>query len=277
MEQPVCTGRGGGGILEMPGMPRFMPMNAPRRRFLALIAGFGLWGGQVMTAEAQDAYAIQRKQMVDEIVRITHSTRRETGRATLSDRVLAAVTKVPRHRFVPASQEYGAYQDRPLAIGSGQTISQPFIVALMTDLMDTTAGDRVLEVGTGSGYQAAILSELVAEVYTIEIIEPLGREAATRFAKMGYRNIRAKIGDGYQGWSEHAPFDSIMVTAAARDVPQPLVEQLKPGGRLVIPVGSQLGGQTLYVIQKQADGGTTKRAVLAVRFVPLTDKSGRQQ
>ncbi|MDH5535888.1 MAG: protein-L-isoaspartate O-methyltransferase, partial [Betaproteobacteria bacterium] len=149
--------------------------------------------------------------------------------------------------------------------------------ALMTDLMDTTAGDRVLEVGTGSGYQAAILSELVAEVYTIEIIEPLGREAATRFATMGYRNIRAKIGDGYQGWSEHAPFDSIMVTAAARDVPQPLVEQLKPGGRLVIPVGSQLGGQTLYVIQKQADGGTTKRAVLAVRFVPLTDKSGRQQ
>jgi len=231
----------------------------------------------VTTAEARDAYAIQRKQMVDDIVRITHSTRRETGRETLSDGVLAAMTKVPRHRFVAASQEYAAYQDRPLAIGSGQTISQPFIVALMTDLIDTKAGDRVLEVGTGSGYQAAILSELVAEVYTIEIIESLGRESAARFAAMGYRNIRAKVGDGYQGWVEHAPFDAIVVTAAARDVPPALTEQLKPGGRLVIPVGSQSGSQTLYVIEKQADGSTTKRSVLGVRFVPLTDKSGRQQ
>ncbi len=261
----------------MPGMPFFLLMNAPRCRLLAIVAGLGLCGGQMMTAQAQDTYAIQRKQMVDEIVRITHSTRHETGRASLGERVLAAMTKVPRHRFVPPSQEYAAYQDRPLTIGSGQTISQPFIVALMTDLMDTKPGDRVLEVGTGSGYQAAILSELVAEVYTIEIIERLGREAAARFAAMGYRNNRAQVGDGYQGWSEHAPFDSIMVTAAARDVPQPLVEQLKTGGRLVIPVGSQLGGQTLYVIEKRADGSTTKRAVLAVRFVPLTDKSGRQQ
>jgi protein-L-isoaspartate(D-aspartate) O-methyltransferase len=258
-------------------MPLFYSMNAPRRRLLALIAGFGLWGGQIMTAEARDAYAIQRKQMVDDIVRITHMTRQETGRARLSERVLAAMTQVPRHRFVPASQEYAAYQDRPLAIGSGQTISQPFIVALMTDLMDTKAGDRVLEVGTGSGYQAAILSELVAEVYTIEIIEALGRDSAVRFAAMGYRNIHAKVGDGYQGWPEHAPFDSIMVTAAARDVPPALTEQLKPGGRLVIPVGSQSGSQTLYVIDKQADGSTTRRSVLGVRFVPLTDKSGRQQ
>jgi protein-L-isoaspartate(D-aspartate) O-methyltransferase len=252
-------------------------MNTPRRRLLGLIAGLAAWGGRVMTAGAQDPYADQRKQMVDEIVRITHSTRRETGRATLSDRVMAAMAKVPRHRFVAPQQEYAAYADRPLAIGSGQTISQPFIVALMTDLMAVKPGDRVLEIGTGSGYQAAILSELAAEVYTIEIIESLAREAAARFEAMDYRNVHAQVGDGYQGWPAHAPFDAIMVTAAARDVPPPLVEQLKPGGRLVIPVGTQSGTQTLYLIDKQPDGRTRQRAVLAVRFVPLTDEKGRQQ
>ena len=230
-----------------------------------------------MGAAADDRFAVQRKLMVDDIVRITTLTRYETGIAALSDRVLAAMGRVPRHRFVPDDQESSAYHDRPLAIGSGQTISQPFIVALMTELMATKPGDRVLEIGTGSGYQAAILSELAASVYTIEIIESLGRTAAARFERLGYRNIQAKIGDGYQGWPEHAPFDSIVVTAAARDVPAPLVEQLRPGGRLVIPVGSQHGAQTLFLIEKRADGTTQQRPILGVRFVPLTDKAGRQQ
>ncbi|OGA38719.1 MAG: protein-L-isoaspartate O-methyltransferase [Betaproteobacteria bacterium RIFCSPLOWO2_12_FULL_62_13] len=214
--------------------------------------------------------------MLDEIVRHTRETRLETGRAALSERVTAAMAKVPRHRFVPPTEERNAYRDRPLPIGSGQTISQPFIVALMTDFMDVKPADKVLEIGTGSGYQAAVLAELAATVYTIEIVEALGQEAAERLKALGYRNIVVKIGDGYQGWPEYAPFDSIMVTAAAREVPQPLIDQLKSGGRLVIPVGSQSGGQTLYLIEKQ-DGRISRRAVLAVRFVPLTDKSGKQQ
>ena len=143
--------------------------------------------------------------------------------------------------------------------------------------MEIKPGDKVLEIGTGSGYQAAILSELAGTVYTIEIVEALGKLAAQRFESYGYRNIVARIDDGYKGWPEHAPFDSIMVTAAARQVPQPLIDQLKPGGRLVIPVGAQSGVQTLYVIEKRADGSTTRRAVLAVQFVPLTDRKGRQQ
>lgn len=230
-----------------------------------------------MIAAAQDTYAAQRKQMLDDIVRLTRETRLETGRAALSERVMAAMAKVPRHRFVPPREERSAYHDRPLAIGSGQTISQPFIVALMTDLMAVKPTDKVLEIGTGSGYQAAVLAELASAVYTIEIIESLGREAAERFQTIGYRNIVSKVGDGYQGWAEHAPFDSIMVTAAARDIPQPLIDQLKPGGRLVIPVGSQSGAQTLYLIEKLPDGKIARREVLGVRFVPLTDKSGRQQ
>jgi len=229
-----------------------------------------------MTAAAQDPYAAQRMRMLDEIVRHTRETRLETGRAALSERVTAAMAKVPRHRFVPPTEERNAYRDRPLPIGSGQTISQPFIVALMTDFMDVKPADKVLEIGTGSGYQAAVLAELAATVYTIEIVEALGQEAAERLKALGYRNIVVKIGDGYQGWPEYAPFDSIMVTAAAREVPQPLIDQLKSGGRLVIPVGSQSGGQTLYLIEKQ-DGRISRRAVLAVRFVPLTDKSGKQQ
>ncbi|MBI4195137.1 MAG: protein-L-isoaspartate(D-aspartate) O-methyltransferase [Betaproteobacteria bacterium] len=215
--------------------------------------------------------------MLDEIAQNTRATRLETGRAALGGRVMAAVGKVPRHRFVPAGMERSAYHDRPLPIGSGQTISQPFIVALMTDFMEIKPTDKVLEIGTGSGYQAAVLAELAATVYTIEIVDALGREAAERFRALGYRNIFAKIGDGYQGWPEHAPFDSIMVTAAPREVPQPLIDQLKPGGRLVIPLGAQSGAQTLYLIEKRPDGNVARRAVLAVRFVPLTDKSGRQQ
>jgi protein-L-isoaspartate(D-aspartate) O-methyltransferase len=215
--------------------------------------------------------------MVEEIAALAREARAETGRATLSERVLAAMAKVPRHELVPADQKAIAYANRPLPIGLGQTISQPFIVALMTDIMEVKSGDRVLEIGTGSGYQAAVLAELAATVYTVEIVEPLAREAAGRLNQLGYRNVVAKVGDGFQGWPEHAPFDAIMVTAAPREVPQPLIEQLKPGGRLVVPVGGQAAGQALLLIEKKPDGTVTRRNILAVRFVPLTDKSGKQQ
>ena len=230
-----------------------------------------------METQAQDAWEPQRRRMVEEIVALAREARAATGRTTLSERVLAAMAKVPRHELVPADQKAIAYANRPLPIGLGQTISQPFIVALMTDLMEVKPGDRVLEIGTGSGYQAAVLAELAATVYTIEIVEPLAREAAGRLNQLGYRNVVAKVGDGYQGWPEHAPFDAIMVTAAPREVPQPLIDQLKPGGRLVVPVGGQAAGQSLLLIEKQPDGRISRRTILAVRFVPLTDKSGRQQ
>ena len=228
-------------------------------------------------AQVQGGFEPQRKRMVEEIAALTRETRFETGRASLSERVMSAMAKVPRHEFVRASDRHNAYANRPLPIGMGQTISQPFIVALMTDLMEVGPGDRVLEVGTGSGYQAALLAELAGTVYTIEIVEPLAREAAERLKRLGYRNVETKTGDGYRGWPEHAPFDAIMVTAAPREVPQPLIDQLKPGGRLVVPVGGQAAGQSLLLIEKQPDGRVTRRTILAVRFVPLTDKSGKQQ
>ncbi len=230
-----------------------------------------------MTAHAQDGFESARGRLLADIAQLTRETRLETGRAALSEQTMAAMRTVPRHRFVVPGDERYAYDNRPLPIGHGQTISQPFIVALMTDFLELKPTDKVLEIGTGCGYQAAVLSELAREVYSIEIVEPLGREAAQRLKTLGYRNVVAKVGDGYQGWVEHAPFDAIMVTAAAREVPQPLVDQLKPGGRLVIPVGSQGGAQTLYVMEKQPDGKVVQRAVLAVRFVPLTDGRGRQQ
>ena len=230
-----------------------------------------------MESHAQGSYEVQRNRMVEEIAALTRDTRFETGRAALSARVMAAMAKVPRHEFVPASQFANAYANRPLPIGLGQTISQPYIVALMTDLMEVKPGDRVLEIGTGSGYQAAVLSALAGTVYTIEIVEPLGREAAERLIRLGYRNVATRIGDGYQGWPGEAPFDSIMVTAAPREVPQPLIDQLKPGGKLVVPIGGQGAGQSLLLIEKQPDGTVTRRNVLAVRFVPLTDKTGKQQ
>ena len=221
-------------------------------------------------AEAQDRYVAERKAMLDDIVRLTRETQSETGRATLSPRVMTAMERVARHRLVQPGDERVAYRNSPLPIGAGQTISQPFIVALMTDLLDVKPGDKVLEVGTGSGYQAAVLAELGANVYTIEIIESLAKDAAKKLTDLGYRNITTRIGDGYQGWTQHAPFDSIIVTAAAREVPPPLITQLKAGGKLVIPVGAPAGAQMLYLIEKQPDGKTTRKEVLGVRFVPLT-------
>jgi protein-L-isoaspartate(D-aspartate) O-methyltransferase len=248
-----------------------------RRCLLAVFGALASAAGGVMETQAQDAWEPQRRRMVEEIVALAREARAATGRATLSERVLAAMAKVPRHELVPADQKAIAYANRPLPIGLGQTISQPFIVALMTDLMEVKPGDRVLEIGTGSGYQAAVLAELAATVYTVEIVEPLAREAAVRLNQLGYRNVVAKVGDGYRGWPEHAPFDAIMVTAAPREVPQPLIEQLKPGGRLVVPVGGQAAGQALLLIEKKSDGTVMRRNILAVSFVPLTDKSGKQQ
>jgi protein-L-isoaspartate(D-aspartate) O-methyltransferase len=228
-------------------------------------------------AQAQDGLEPQRKRMLDEIATIARDARHETGRASLSPRVMEAMAKVPRHEFVPPGERRNAYANRPLPIGMGQTISQPFIVALMTDLMDIKPGDKVLEIGTGSGYQAAVLAELAGTVYTVEIVEPLAREAEERLRRLGYRNVMTRIGDGYLGWAEEAQFDSVMVTAAPREVPQALIDQLKPGGRLVVPVGGQAAGQSLLLVEKQPDGRVTRRTILAVRFVPLTDKAGRQQ
>ena len=184
--------------------------------------------------------------------------------------VMEAMGRVPRHLFVPFALQPRAYENRPLPIGHEQTISQPYIVALMTDLIRPAKDHRVLEIGTGSGYQAAILSELVREVYTIEIVAPLAEEARARLARLGYRNVVVKTGDGYKGWEEHAPFDSIMVTAGAEEIPPPLIRQLKPGGRMVIPVGNVDRVQYLTLIEKLPDGSIRSRRVAPVRFVPFT-------
>jgi protein-L-isoaspartate(D-aspartate) O-methyltransferase len=223
---------------------------------------------------AQDRYPTQRARMLTEIAAMARENGGVTGRPVLSGAVMAAMGRVPRHRFVPVSQGAFAYDNRPLPIGEGQTISQPFVVALMTDLLDPKAGDIVLEVGTGSGYQAAVLAELVTKVYTIEIVEPLARRATHLLEQLGYRNIEVRVGDGYNGWPESAPFDSIIVTAAPAKVPKRLVDQLKPGGRMVIPAGGPSDEQQLLIVEKRPDGTTTTRRTLPVRFVPLTRDRG---
>lgn len=219
---------------------------------------------------ARDDYELLRQRMVQEIAAMTTDTGFETGRTTLDERVLAAMRKVERHKFVPPGEVVNAYQNRPLPIGHGQTISQPYIVALMTDLMRVERNHTVLEIGTGSGYQAAILAELAKAVYTIEIIEPLGKQAQERLQNLGYRNVQTTVGDGYYGWAQYAPFDSIIVTALASHIPPPLVKQLKPGGRMVIPVGTQFLTQYLMLVEKNPDGTVSSKQLLPVRFVPLT-------
>src|ERR1700759_3333024 len=202
----------------------------------------------------------QRKKMVEEQLAAP-------GRDIRNRRVLDAIAAVPRHEFVPKALWKFAYSDDPLPIGYGQTISQPFIVAFMTEQLDPKPTDRVLEIGTGSGYQAAVLSQLVAEVYTIEIIEPLAKRAEADLKRLGYNNVRVLAGDGYQGWPEHAPFDAIIVTCAPDHIPQPLVEQLRDGGRMIIPVGPS-DNQQLYFLQKLRNK-VEEQAVLPVRFVPM--------
>lgn len=196
-------------------------------------------------------------------------TRHLIGKDVLDDRVMAAIKQVPRHEFLPADFRFLAYDNGPAPIGSGQTISQPYIVALMSDLLDTKLTDTILEIGTGSGYQAAILSKLVKQVYSLEIIEELSTQATRRLKKLGYDNVTVRNGDGSFGWPEHAPYDGIIVTAAAAYIPQPLIDQLKVGARLVIPVGLPYSYQELMVVEKKADGKVEVRNILGVSFVPL--------
>ena len=217
-----------------------------------------------------DDFASQRQRMIHEIDDMVAQTEEYIGKTELDKQVMDAMATVPRHEFVPDEILPYAYVNSALPITHGQTISQPFIVALMTDLATVNKDSQVLEVGTGSGYQAAVLAALVKHVYTIEIIEPLGLEAIIRLKQLGYDNITVKIGDGYHGWPEHAPFDAILVTAGAEQVPAPLIEQLKPGGRLVIPLGGQHTAQALTVIEKNARGEITQHDILPVGFVPLT-------
>ncbi len=215
-------------------------------------------------------FAIARQAMIDEIEADVRRTSEHLQRPSLNPGVLRVMSETPRHRFVPEDERDSAYDNRPLPIGYGQTISQPYIVAIMTDLMDPQPGDRALEIGTGSGYQAAILSRLVRQVYSLEIIEPLGEQARARLQALGYDNVEVKIGDGYFGWEAQAPFDIVIVTAAASHVPPPLVKQLKPGGRMIIPVGSRFMTQQLLLVRKGEDDKLDVRQILPVRFVPLT-------
>ncbi len=214
---------------------------------------------------ADPEYAVRRQRMVADQLEAP-------GRDIRNPRVLKAMATVPRHQFVPEADRNDAYGDFPLPIGHHQTISQPYIVAFMTEQLDPQPKDRVLEVGTGSGYQAAVLSPLVAEVYTIEIVEPLARQAEAALQRLGCTNVHVRVGDGYQGWPERAPFDAVIVTCAPDHVPQPLIDQLKEGGRMIIPVGP-LHDQSLVRLEKRG-GAVHQQAVLPVRFVPMT-RAGR--
>lgn len=210
----------------------------------------------------QDPFKKRREELVSQSIEkrgVTHQA------------VLKSMKTVPRHSFVPENIISRAYDDRPLGIGYGQTISQPFIVAYMTEAIDPKPNDKVLEIGTGSGYQAAVLAEIIKEVYTIEIVPELGNTAAARLKKLGYNNVQVKVSDGYYGWPEHGPYDAIMVTAAAEFVPPPLLEQLKEGGKIIIPIGSPYMNQTLMLVEKKGKKVTTK-SLLPVVFVPFTRK-----
>ena len=214
-------------------------------------------------------YEYAREQMVREIENDVRETAFYIGKKSFDERVMDAMAKVPRHAFVPNSERDQAYVNRPLPIGYGQTISQPYIVALMTDLLDIQPGDTVLEVGTGSGYQAAVLAELTPNVFSIEIIEALSQRARQVLKQQGYENVKTRLGDGYYGWQEHAPFDGIVVTAASSHIPPPLVQQLKRGGRMIIPVGSRFMTQYLILVEKDQQDKIHTRQILPVRFVPL--------
>lgn len=240
------------------------------RKPALLIAVLGLLATPTLLPQpgvaAGDRFATARQQMVAE--QLTGP-----GRNITNLRVLRAMRKVPRHEFVPEGLRAHAYADRPLPIGYDQTISQPFVVAFMTEQLDPKPTDRVLEVGTGSGYQAAVLAELVARVHTVEIVKELAQRAATDLKRLGYTNVSVRAGDGYKGWPEAAPFDAIIVTCAPEKVPPPLIEQLKEGGRMIIPIGAAWD-QNLVLLRKQG-GKLERRAVLPVRFVPMTGQAER--
>ena len=210
------------------------------------------------------------ERLLGEIREQVRATSDFTGRSELAERVMDAMRKVPRHAFVPDDLQAGSYCNSPLPIGHAQTISQPYIVALMTDLIQPRADDVVLEVGTGSGYQAAVLASLVRQVYSLEIIEPLAKAAGERLQRLGYDNVEVAAGNGCFGWPEHAPYDAVLVTAAAPQIPQALIDQLKPGGNLVMPVGDRYFGQELRLLTKDDKGSLARRCSLPVIFVPLT-------
>lgn len=218
---------------------------------------------------ADEDYAKARAHLIKEIEADVRMTQDYIGKKQLDPKVMKVMGEVPRQDFVPSKLKHAAYYNRPLPIGYGQTISQPYIVALMTDLLAVTPNSKVLEIGTGSGYQSAVLSYLVKEMYSIEIIPQLGEAAKKRLKDLGYKNVQVKIGDGYYGWKEHAPFDGIIITAAATHIPPPLLKQLKPGGRMVIPIGSPFSTQQLMLVEKDLKGGIKNRQILPVRFVPF--------
>ena len=210
------------------------------------------------------------QRMLNDIEMEVHLTRHLIGKNSFDNKVMTAMKQVPRHEFLPADLRYCAYDNGPAPIGSGQTISQPYIVALMSDLLNTKSSDIILEIGTGSGYQAAILSQLVQQVCSVEIIEDLATKARNRLNKLDYNNVEVRNDNGYFGWPEHAPYDGVIVTAAAPHIPQPVIDQLRTGARLVIPVGFPYSYQELMVVEKRANGEIQTRKVLGVSFVPLT-------
>lgn len=232
------------------------------RLFFVLIMLCGMQNQRVASADDNDPFFSKRKQMVDEQIK---------KRGIRDEKVLMAMQKTKRHLFVPEKFQQLSYEDHPLAIGFGQTISQPYIVAYMTEAAQLQPGDRALEIGTGSGYQAAILAEIAQEVYSIEIVKELAEASQQKLKNLGYKNIFIKHGDGYQGWKENAPFDAIIVTAAPEEIPQKLVEQLKIGGRMIVPIGSFF--QELYLITRTAQG-IEKKQLLPVQFVPMIKQKG---
>lgn len=236
-------------------------MAASRGTLLALVLVLVCAMACIAAIPPDSELAEARREMVEDI----------RARGVKDAAVLAAVGSVPRHLFIPEAERSNAYEDRPLPIGYGQTISQPYIVALMTSLLNLRPNSRVLEVGTGSGYQAAVLSRLAGQVYSVEILKPLGERARRTLAELGYRNVKVRIGDGYKGWPDASPFDAIIVTAAPASIPEPLLKQLKTGGKLVIPVGKTY--QDLIVMTKRRDGGFDRESVLPVRFVPMTGEA----
>lgn len=243
-------------------------MNARSVRSLLLCGAFAASCESTADDRGEGRFEGARAEMVERQLR-------GPGREIRDERVLAAMGKVPRHEFIPRESRRFAYADSPLPIGHDQTISQPFIVAFMTEQLQPQPGDRVLEIGTGSGYQAAVLAELVKEVCTIEIVKALAERARRDLDRLGYRNVAVKAADGYKGWPEKAPFDAVIVTCAPDHIPKPLIEQLKEGGRMIIPVGPEGAVQSLYVMTKK-EGRMTRESVLPVRFVPMTGEAVEQ-